>query len=62
MSSWTDILAVEKKQDYFKQTIQYVASRREEGVTVYPPQEDVFNAFKATPFDQIKVVILGQDP
>ncbi|WP_196139990.1 uracil-DNA glycosylase [Aliikangiella sp. G2MR2-5] len=62
MTSWTDILAPEKTQDYFKQTLQYVAHRRAEGITVYPPQEDVFNAFKFTPFDQVKVVILGQDP
>ncbi|MCW8879054.1 MAG: uracil-DNA glycosylase [Kangiellaceae bacterium] len=62
MSSWTDILAEEKQQDYFKQTMQYVASRREQGVTVFPPKEDVFNAFKVTPFEQVKVVILGQDP
>jgi len=62
MTSWTDILAQEKQQDYFKQTLNYVAQRRAQGVTVYPPQTDVFNAFSATPFEQLKVVILGQDP
>lgn len=62
MTSWTDLLAAEKQQDYFKQTIQYVEKRRTEGVTVYPPKEQVFSAFSATPFEQVKVVILGQDP
>jgi len=62
MTNWTDLLAQEKSEDYFKETMLYVSQRREEGIVVYPPKEDVFNAFKATPFDQIKVVILGQDP
>lgn len=62
MTSWTDLLATEKKQDYFQQTMQYVAKRRSENVTIYPPKEQVFSAFSATPFEQVKVVILGQDP
>ena len=62
MTSWTDILAQEKQQEYFKQTIQYVDERRAQGVVVYPPKEAVFSAFKVTPFEQVKVVILGQDP
>ena len=60
--SWTDILGKEKQQDYFKQTLQYVAERRSKGIVVYPPHDEVFSAFKITPFDQVKVVILGQDP
>ncbi len=62
MNNWTDILAAEKSQDYFQQTMQYVAQRREQGITVFPPKDEVFNAFKVTPFDEVKVVILGQDP
>ncbi|WP_246075824.1 uracil-DNA glycosylase [Aliikangiella marina] len=62
MTSWTDILAAEKSQDYFQQTLDYVAQRRQAGITVYPPQPEVFNAFKVTPFESVKVVILGQDP
>ena len=62
MTSWTDLLAAEKQQDYFKQTIQYVNQRRTEGVTVFPKKDQVFSAFSATPFEQVKVVILGQDP
>lgn len=62
MTTWTDVLAVEKQQDYFIQTMQYVAQRRAQGVTVYPPANDVFNAFKSTTYDNVKVVIIGQDP
>jgi uracil-DNA glycosylase len=62
MTLWKDVLGDEKQKPYFKQIMAYVDERRKAGVTVYPPAPDVFNAFKITPFDQIKVVILGQDP
>ncbi len=62
MTSWTDLLAEEKSKDYFIDTMNYVSQRRQQGVTVFPPKDEVFNAFKATPFNQIKVVIIGQDP
>ena len=62
MTTWTELLASEKQQDYFRDTLAYVEQRRAEGVTVYPPKADVFNAFRVPAFDQIKVVILGQDP
>lgn len=56
------MLGEEKQQAYFKHIMSHVQQRREQGVTVYPPAKDVFNAFKLTAFDDIKVVILGQDP
>lgn len=62
MTNWTDILANEKQQEYFRQTMVHVEQRRAEGITVYPPKDAVFNAFQSTPFEQVKVVILGQDP
>lgn len=62
MTTWSDILAKEKQQNYFQQTLNYVADRRAQGIVVYPPNEEVFSAFKFTPFDQVTVVILGQDP
>lgn len=62
MSTWRDLLGDEKQQPYFQHILSHVKQRREQGVVVYPPQEDVFNAFKLTPLDQLKVVILGQDP
>lgn len=39
-----------------------VAQQRAAGKIIYPPQEDIFNAFRFTPFDNVNVVILGQDP
>ena len=52
----------EKQQPYFQQILEQVKAERLSGQTIYPPAADVFNAFKATEFDQVKVVILGQDP
>lgn len=62
MTTWTDLLAAEKQQTYFTETLDYVAQRRAEGITVYPPKDEVFNAFRTPKFEQVKVVILGQDP
>lgn len=57
-----DVLAEEKQQPYFLNTLQTVASERQSGVTIYPPQKDVFNAFRFTELGDVKVVILGRDP
>lgn len=60
--TWHDVIGKEKELDYFKRIMEYVANERALGKTIYPPQGDVFNAFRFTPFADIKVVILGQDP
>lgn len=60
--TWHDVLAEEKQQPYFINTLGAVAAARAAGITVYPPQKDVFNAFRFTELGQVKVVILGQDP
>lgn len=62
MTTWADVIGYEKQQAYFIDTLNYVKQRRAQGITVYPPKDDVFSAFKVTPFDEVKVVILGQDP
>jgi len=62
MKTWSDFIAEQSQQAYLKDTLEYVAQKRGEGVTVFPPEQQVFSAFDATPFEQIKVVILGQDP
>jgi len=59
---WCDVLGEEKTQGYFKETLAFVQQQREAGKNIYPPQSEVFNAFKLTEFEQVKVVILGQDP
>ena len=60
--TWHDVLAEEKQQPYFINILSAVAEARAAGVTVYPPQKDVFNAFRFTELGNVKVVILGQDP
>jgi len=60
--TWHDVLAEEKQQPYFINTLSAVAEARAAGITVYPPQKDVFNAFRFTELGDVKVVILGQDP
>ncbi len=62
MTTWTDVFAPIKTEPYFQTMMSELNRRREEGVVIYPPKDLVFNAFLATPFDQVKVVILGQDP
>ncbi|RUO76277.1 uracil-DNA glycosylase [Idiomarina seosinensis] len=59
--SWRPLLGNEKTKPYFTDLMAKVAAARQQG-TVYPEQEDVFNALTQTPPDNVKVVILGQDP
>ena len=61
MATWRDVIGEEKEKDYFKQVWHYVAQRRQI-TTVFPTPENVFNALRQTEFDDVKVVILGQDP
>ena len=60
--TWHDVLAEEKQQPLFFNTLKTVAEERQSGMTIYPPQKDVFNAFRYTELGEVKVVILGQDP
>ncbi len=60
--SWKEALADEFQQPYFAAIKQYLLQEKQAGHVVYPPGKLIFNAFDATPFDQVKVVILGQDP
>ncbi|OSN03677.1 uracil-DNA glycosylase [Lonsdalea britannica] len=60
--TWHDVLSQEKQQPYFTDTLKFVHQEREAGKVIYPPQQDVFNAFRYTEFHDVKVVILGQDP
>jgi uracil-DNA glycosylase len=60
--TWADILAAEKRKDYFKEVLAFVERARAAGKTIYPPNNEVFNALALTPFSRVKVVIIGQDP
>lgn len=61
MLTWNEILAEEMKKDYYQELQAFVQKRREE-VRVFPEEKDVFKALELTPFESVKVVILGQDP
>jgi uracil-DNA glycosylase len=56
------VIGAEKSQPYFQQTIDAVKQARAAGEVIYPPEADVFSAFKLTDFANLKVVIIGQDP
>ena len=60
--SWKDVLQEEFAKPYFKQIVDHLKTEREQGKVIYPPGSQIFNAFEQTPFNQVKVVILGQDP
>lgn len=60
-NSWDQILAEEYKKEYFKNIMNFVKEEYKTKV-IYPKQNEVFNAFRYTSFDDVKVVILGQDP
>ncbi len=62
MTTWSDIIGPLKQQAYFIQAYNFQQNLRDQGTEVYPPRGDIFNAFKYTPFDKLKAVILGQDP
>lgn len=59
---WKLALADQWDQPYFKTIRGFLVEEKRKGKTVYPPGRLIFNAFDSTPFDQVKVVILGQDP
>ena len=60
-NNWDTILKEEFEKEYFKELMKFV-SQEYKNKTIYPKQSDVFNAFRYTDFDNVKVVILGQDP
>jgi uracil-DNA glycosylase len=59
---WRDVLSQEREQSYFKDLLAFVDGERAAGKKIYPPNSEVFNALASTPFDRVKVVIIGQDP
>ncbi|WP_371376377.1 uracil-DNA glycosylase [Thalassotalea aquiviva] len=60
--NWQQLLDAEQQQNYFIAMQAHIKAQRAQGVAVYPPSEEVFRAFELTPFDEVKIVILGQDP
>lgn len=61
MMTWKEILEREQKRSYYQELVAFVAQERKEHI-VYPPEGQVFTCFDLTPYEKVKVVILGQDP
>lgn len=60
--SWREVLKPEFNKPYFEQIKAFLKTEKAQGKVIYPPGSLIFNAFEQTPFDQLKVVLLGQDP
>lgn len=60
--AWRAVLGQEFEQPYMHNLRNFLNAEQAAGKVIYPPQEQIFNAFTYTDFDQVRVVILGQDP
>lgn len=60
--SWKSVLRQEFTKPYFLEAVTFIKTEKALGKIIYPPGQLIFNAFNTTPFDQVKVVLLGQDP
>ena len=61
-ASWKAALAAEFEAPYFKEIVSFLKREKAVGKTIFPPGPQIFNAFEFTPADEVRVVILGQDP
>jgi uracil-DNA glycosylase len=60
--SWKEALKDEFDQPYFQGIVSFLKNEKAAGKIIYPPGGLIFNAFDTTPFEKVKVVVLGQDP
>lgn len=60
-NDWGQLLREEHEEPYYKELISRISEQYRES-NVYPPQQDVYRALELTPYKEVKVVILGQDP
>lgn len=61
-ATWYEALSEQWQEPYFQSLTTFIKEEIRMGKTIYPPGSKIFNAFKMTPFDEVKIVILGQDP
>ena len=59
---WCTALTEELRAPYFQEIKRKIEQEVKQGVTLYPSQKEIFNAFNKTPFHKVRVIILGQDP
>lgn len=60
--SWMKVIGQEFEKPYMAELKQFLLHEKQQKKVIYPPGELIFNALNTTPFDEVKVVILGQDP
>ncbi len=60
--SWKNVLKNEFSKPYFLEAVTFLKTEKALNKTIFPPGQLIFNAFNTTPFDKVKVVLLGQDP
>lgn len=60
--SWLDAIGEEFEKDYMKNLKRFLQEQKAQGIPVFPPGKRIFNALNSTPPEQVRVVILGQDP
>lgn len=59
---WEDLIAKEKQSHYYQNLSEKLKKDYDKGSTIYPAKDKIFNAFELTPFNKVKVIIMGQDP
>lgn len=62
VESWDNIIKKEEAKPYFKEIKNVLKNNKENWITIYPKTQNIFKAFEKTPFDEVKIVILWQDP
>jgi len=60
--SWKSLLKDEREKEYFRKLLSFVEEERAGGKVIYPKNSHIFNSLSCTPFGEVRVVILGQDP
>lgn len=60
--SWSKILSSEFEKEYMQKLFNFLEEEKSKGKVIYPAENEIFSTFQLTPFEQVKVVIIGQDP
>lgn len=60
--NWQTFLTAEAQKAYYPQLMAFVQDERSSGKVIYPPEDEVLNAFRLTPLEKVRVVLIGQDP
>lgn len=61
-TDWASLIQAESQRPYFQALLKRVMQAREQGAHIFPPAQQTFEALHQTPFDKVRVVIVGQDP